>query len=422
MAATRSIAALAVALTMLIAGTAQAATITVACSALGIGQRLCREGAEAWAAGSGNAVRFVAMPKAAGDQLALYQQLLAAGSGDIDVLQIDVVWPGLLAGYLADLSGRVPPDTLDGHLKPLAENATVKGRLVALPWFTDVGLLYHRADLLARYGRAVPNSWAELEDTARLVQEGERAAGRDRMWGYVWQGRAYEGLTVNALEWVDSFGGGFIAPDGRITVTEPPVVDAVAMAAGWVGTISPVGVLNYTEEEARGVFQSGNAVFMRNWPYAWPLANAADSPVRGAVGVSPLPAGPGGTPSGGLGGQMLAVNDHSPNRDAAADLVLALTGPAEQTRRAIAGGYNPTIRALYDDPEILATQPFVAEVRRAVDSAVARPARATGLRYTQASAAIRDAVHAALSGRQPAAEAMSDLDRTLWRISRGGRW
>ena len=64
---------------------------------------------------------------------------------------------------------------------------------------------------------------------------------------------------------------------------------ALATAASWIGTISPTGVLNYGEEDARGVFQKGNSVFMRNWPYAWAAVNAEDSPVRGRVATAPLP-------------------------------------------------------------------------------------------------------------------------------------
>ena len=113
-------------------------------------------------------------------------------------------------------------------------------------------------------------------------------------------------------------------------------------AVGWLDRISPRGVLNYTEEEARGVFQSGAAVFMRNWPYAYALGNAQDSPVRGRIGVAPLPkGGPDGRHAGTLGGWQLAVSRYSRHSAAAVDLVLYLTSAAEQKRRAIAPPTTP---------------------------------------------------------------------------------
>jgi trehalose/maltose transport system substrate-binding protein len=110
------------------------------------------------------------------------------------------------------------------------------------------------------------------------------------MRGFVYQAAAYEGLTCDALEWIDSFRGGTIVdPDCRVTDDNPKAVEALTWAASTVGTIAPEGVLSYMEEESRGVFQSGNAVFMRNWPYAWALAQAEDSPIRGKVGTAALP-------------------------------------------------------------------------------------------------------------------------------------
>jgi trehalose/maltose transport system substrate-binding protein len=115
------------------------------------------------------------------------------------------------------------------------------------------------------------------------------------MWGYVWQGRAYEGLSCNALEWVASHdGGAIVEADGRISIDNPRAALALQTAAAWVGSISPTAVLNYAEEESRGVFQAGNAVFMRNWPYAWALAQAEGSAIRGKVGVAVLPKAAGG--------------------------------------------------------------------------------------------------------------------------------
>ena len=409
---------------LLTASPAVGATVTLACSGLGIASDLCREGAQAWAGKTGNEVRFVSPPKGAGEQLALYQQLLAAGSADIDVFQIDVVWPGILGNYFVDLKEHVDPRILDRHLPAMVEAATVKGRLVGLPWFADVGLLYVRKDLLDAHRRPIPETWDELQETAALIQRAERAAGNDRFWGYVWQGRAYEGLTVNALEWIASRNGGTIVdPAGTITIGNPRAAEALTAAHGWVGAISPPGVLNYMEEEARGVFQSGNAVFMRNWPYAWTLVDGPDSPVRGKVAVAPLPkGGPDGRHAATLGGQMLAVSKFSAHIPEAVDLARHLTDLAEQKRRAIHGGANPTIPSLYEDPDVLAANPFLGELAKAVGNTVNRPAQATGIRYNQVSAEFSASVHEILTGRRGAKEALADLDRALVRVSRGGRW
>ena len=201
-------------------------------------------------------------------------------------MQIDVVWPGLLANHLLDLKEVLGDDAAAGHFDTIVTNNTIDDRLVAMPWFTDAGVLYYREDLLEKYGHDVPKTWQELTEIAREIKDAERAEGQDGMQGYVFQGRAYEGLTVNALEWVASFGGGTVVEaDGEISINNEHAAEALDLAASWIGDISPNGVLNYTEEEARGVFQSGGAVFMRNWPYAWALAQSEDSDVRGKVGV-----------------------------------------------------------------------------------------------------------------------------------------
>ncbi len=402
----------------------QAATVAISCGAVGLELELCREGAEAWAAKTGNEVTVVSTPNSATERLALYQQILAAGSSDIDVFQIDVIWPGILANHFVDLSEYIPKEEIDQHFPAIVENNTVGGRFVAMPWFTDAGILYYRKDLLEKYGRPVPQTWQELEETARLIMEKEREAGNDRMWGFVYQAAAYEGLTCDALEWIDSFRGGTIVDaDGKVTVNNAKAAEALTWAASTVGTVAPEGVLSYMEEESRGVFQSGNAVFMRNWPYAWALSQAEDSPIRGKVGTAALPkGGPDGKHTGTLGGWQLAVSKYSENPEVAADLVRYLTSYEEQKRRAIKGSYNPTIDALYRDEEVLAAVPFFGSLYDTFVNAVARPSRVTGAKYNQVSAEFYNAVHDVLSGRSDAQTALAQLERKLERLSRGGPW
>ena len=405
------------------AGVVQAETLAISCGAVGQELEFCKTGAEAWAKKTGNQVNLISTPNSTTERLALYQQLLAAGAADIDVFQIDVIWPGILGNHLIDLKPYANGIEKDSF-PTIVENNTVDGKLVAMPWFIDAGLLYYRKDLLAKHGAQPPKTWRELTETAQKIQDAERAAGNDKMWGFVWQGRAYEGLTCDALEWVASFNGGTIVDKSGVTINNPQAVAAIDTAAGWVKTISPEGVLNYAEEEARGVFQSGNAVFMRNWPYAWSLAQGPESAIKDKVGVSALPkGGADGRHAATLGGWQLAVSKYSKNPKLAADLVMYLTSPEEQKRRAIQGAYNPTIATLYKDPEILAAVPFFGELYDTFVNAVARPSTVTGSKYNQASNEFWNAVHSVLSGKTQAKDSLAQLESSLKRMSRGGkRW
>ncbi|MBA5776035.1 ABC transporter substrate-binding protein [Stappia sp. F7233] len=398
-----------------------AATVSISCGAVGLELELCRTGAEAWAKQTGNSVNIVSTPNSTTERLALYQQLLAAGASDIDVFQIDVIWPGILGTHFIDLAPH-SKGAEQAHFSSIVENNTVDGKLLAMPWFTDAGVLYYRSDLLEKYGEKVPATWDELTATAKKIQDGERAAGNDGMWGLVFQGRAYEGLTCDALEWIDSYGGGSIVDsEGKVTVNNANALEALTLASSWIGEIAPEGVLNYAEEEARGVFQSGNAVFMRNWPYAWALGNSEDSPIKGKIGVAALPKGGAeGKNTGTLGGWQLAVSRYSENPEVAADLVMYLTGPEEQRRRAVEGAYNPTIGDLYEDPAVLAANPFFGELYETFTNAVARPSRVTGAKYNQVSNEFWNAVHSSLSGTATPEEALTQLESSLKRMSRRG--
>jgi trehalose/maltose transport system substrate-binding protein len=146
--------------------------VSISCSSLGIEMELCRDGAQAWAAKTGNAVKLVSTPADANERLALYQSLLASKSNKVDVFQIDVVWPGILANQFLDLNQYIEPGKLDGYFQTLIANNTVDGKLVAVPWFVDAGMLYYRKDLLEKYKLKVPETWAELEQAAKTVMQG----------------------------------------------------------------------------------------------------------------------------------------------------------------------------------------------------------------------------------------------------------
>ncbi len=384
--------------------------ITVAAGSVGQEYELAVAAAERYMAEHPDViVEILDTPDLADSRLGVYLQAFEAQSPDIDVFMIDVIWPGDLAEHLVDLYEYGARDVIDQHFPAIVENNTVDGRLVGIPWFTDAGLLYYRTDLLEKYGfDGPPQTWDELTEMAQTIQDGERAEGNQDFWGFVWQGNSYEGLTCDAIEWVYSNGGGtIISPEGVITIDNPAAVAAIERAAGWVGTISPNGVTSFGEEEARNMFQAGNAAFMRNWPYAYSLGNAPDSAIAGLFDVSPLPAGDSGERAAALGGWQLAVSRYSDNIEVAADVALFLTSYEEQKTRAIEGSLNPTIMALYEDPEVLEAVPFFGSLYDVFINAVARPSTVASPNYAEVSQVFSSAVHSVLTGSETAENALA---------------
>ena len=142
---------------------ALATEVTIACGPGGDSD-MCPELAQQWAEQSGNRVNVISTPNDTTEKLSLYQQLLSSGSSDIDVLIVDMAWPGLLDDHLVDLSRYLPDDATEGFFPALVDNGTVEGRLVAMPWYTDAGVLYYRKDLLEKYDQQVPETWQQLTE------------------------------------------------------------------------------------------------------------------------------------------------------------------------------------------------------------------------------------------------------------------
>ncbi len=400
---------------------ASAAELSIVSGAVGRDIDELRKHLDMFQERTGHTVNIVTMPASTTDQFGQYRLWLSAENPDIDVYRVDVIWAPQLANHFVDLTEHAA-DVVGDHFPAIIQSQTVDGRLVALPMFTDAPALYYRTDLLEKHGKTPPATWVELTETARAVMDAERAEGNSGIFGFVWQGAAYEGLTCNALEWVASNGGGqVVEPDGTISINNPNAAEMLDLAATWVGTISPPGVLGYREEEARGVWQLGNAVFMRNWPYAYALSNGDDSAVKGLFGVVPLPTGPSGSQNAAtLGGWNLAVSNYSNDQEAAIELVKFLASAEIQKDRAIETTRLPTLPALYEDADVLGAQPVIGEWLPIFQEAVPRPSAPTKANYNQVSQEFWTAAHNTLSGNGDAATNLAALERNLMRIRRSG--
>jgi multiple sugar transport system substrate-binding protein len=381
--------------------------VTISGSALGTeGAVLRRQIARFMAEHPRLRVEIQPTPDDATQRHQLYVQWLNAHAGAPDILQLDVVWTPefAAAGWILPLDRFSPPR--DSFFAATVEANVWSGKLFAIPWFVDVGLLYWRTDLLARG----PTSMEELVQQAR---EGMTVPGGAR-YGIVWQGARYEGLVTVFLEHLGGFGGRIMTGDGRVVVDSPEAIRALTFMrdAIYGSRIAPPEVLTWHEEEARFAFQNGSAVFMRNWPYAYALlSSGADSRVRAKFAVTTMPAAPGGRPTAALGGAQLALNAYSRAPDSAYAVIAYLTAPAQMLERAEVVGQFPTRPALYDDPRLAAALDVPpADARRAIESATPRPVIPI---WTQLSELLQIQLHRALARQTSPEQALRTAAREM---------
>ncbi len=362
-------------------------------------------------------VQLLDLPESTSDRHTAYVDRLNRQDPTIDVYMIDIIWTPEFgaAGWTIPLNDYIAASNINmaDFLPGPVQSNTWAGQYVSLPWFTDAGLLYYRADLLAKYGFKAPQTWAELAEIAKTIVEGERETSPE-MVGFVFQGLQYEGLVTNYLEYIWSNGADVLNETGdQVVLDSPQAVKALEILVD-MQALAPPGITSFQEADALNYFQSGNAVFMRNWPYAWTMLNDERSSLKGKVGLAPLPYGPDGSSSAStLGGWQLGISAYSQHPDEAFQLIAFLTGPEQQNYKTIQAGQLPTRRASYQDPDVLAANPHLAKLFDILVTARPRPIHP---RYPEISEIMGQEVHRTLTGQQDAAVATEAMATAIQAI------
>ncbi|WP_404454720.1 ABC transporter substrate-binding protein [Virgibacillus necropolis] len=353
-------------------------------------------------------VEFREMPADTGQQHDQYVTAFSAQSAEIDVFDADVIWPAEFAqaDYALELDRFIEKDNIDmsAYFEGAVASGKFNGKQWAMPKFTDAGMLYYRSDIVEE----PPETWDELIEQASKLQ-GE--AGTE--FGYLMQAAQYEGLVCNAIEFIASFGGQIIDEENNVVADSPETVKAIKKMKEIVNSdFVPDNILNFMEVETETAFIEGKSVFARNWPYM--QASAADeerSEVVGNVEITTLPKGDAGS-AATLGGWMTMINRYTEHPEAAWEFVKFMTGPEGQKITATEGGSAPTLKALYDDPEVKEASPLFAnpEFVKVLESAVPRPVTPI---YPEISDIMQIELSKALAGEQTAEEAAKNMQTKI---------
>jgi len=328
-------------------------------------------------------------------------QHMQAKDASYDIVTVDVIWTAEFAarGWLVPLKGAFALDT-SRLLKPPVDAATYNSTLYAAPFASDGGLLYYRKDL-------VPTPPTTLEEMWSMCS----IARQKGIGCYAGQFAKYEGLTVNASEAINTFGGRIVDEKGRPTVDSPQARQGLQMLADHYRTGDiPSAAITYQEEQGRIAFEQGKLLFLRNWPYVYKLAaTEGSSTVKDTFGVAPLPgvSGPGAST---LGGHSEAIGAYSRYKATALDFLKFIQEDPQQRFFMEQGSLAPVVASIYTDPALVAKYPYLPTLLTSVSHAVPRPVTPF---YPAVTKAVEDNAYAAMKGDKSVDAAVKDMSAAI---------
>jgi multiple sugar transport system substrate-binding protein len=333
-------------------------------------------------------------PEAADEQRNQFIQRQRAKSAECDGFEADVIWTVEFAGqkWLLDTSKYI--DQRKGEFIPSTlESLNFDGKYWGVPRVTDAGFLYYRTDVIKKK----PATWQEAYAMAKAANPK----------GIVYQGAAYEGLTVDFLELAFAAGGKVLSDDGKKSeFNSPENVKALEfMVNGIKDGAAPKSVTTYMEEPARRAFEAGKAAMMRNWPYCYALGQMAPE-IKGKFDVMPYPSFEGGN-AAILGGHNMVISAFSDNPEATLKFIDYMTSAPVMKSNAVKYSKAPVLNVTYEDPAVKKALPFAPELRKQVEEAKSRPVSPV---YPLISEAIYKNVNSALSGGTAPADAIKKAD------------
>ena len=338
----------------------------------------------------------------------LYTSSFLLGNSPYDLVFMDIVWVSKFAaaGWLRSLSDRLSKVDLAAFLEGDINGGMYQGELYRIPIRSDGGILYYRSDLLEKNGYQPPNTFTELINISHTLQEKKLAE-----WGYLWTGKQYEGLSAMFMEVLSGYGAFWINPYTlEVGLDSTKAIEAVNFLRSTLDKkISPMGVTTYAEEEVRRLFQTGNAVFMRNWPYAFGLLSDHSSPIKGKFKIKPMVHANNYFSGSCLGGWGLGITKNSQHPDAAWEVIKFFSSEEVQRRFVLATGYVPSRRSLFNDSDILTKFSYYPQLLNVIENSILRPpipqyAQASDILQRYLSAAITNQLRPEVAMEKAAAE------------------
>jgi multiple sugar transport system substrate-binding protein len=368
----------------------------------------------------GITVSYREMPADSGQYFDKLRTEFQAGTGTVDVMGGDVIWPTQLAanGWIADLSDLFTDELQAEYLEAPIQANTYKGKIYGVPWFTDAGMFYYRKDLLKKAGKQPPETWDEVISISQEI-----VGNGDAGYGLTFQGAEYEGGVCNGLEYIWNAGGDVLDPRdlSKVVIESDAATSGLELERRLVAEeTAPLSTVVYKEQEAHTAFLGGDYVFCRNWPYMFGLAAdpALSSIKPGQVGISPIPVQESADQSfSALGGWNFFISEASTKKEEAWEFVKFMSQDSTQISFAINASLLPTKKKIYEMKDVLKKQPAVELAKEVTQNSKPRPVHPF---YSDMSLVMAEGFNENLKGEASPGGTVTELADELERITNIG--
>ncbi len=344
----------------------------------------------------------------------LLARSLRSKSDRLDVFSVDYIWTSRFAKWCEELDPYFSEKERAKIISPTIQSCISNGKLVAMPLYIDIGLMYYRRDII----RQLPDA-QEIEKKLKssiewneLIALRQRLGYHDRPF-YLFQANDYEGLICNYFEIAKGIDQGFLK-NNSIDLRSKTSKIALQTLVDFVQKekISPWEVVEFDENKSYDYMLEHDAVFVRGWPNF--LENFqksyGDNSKFKNIERAALPHFAGNRPTSVYGGWNLMVSKFSTKKESAIEFIRFLQTEEAQKTMLEMGGYIPVNQDVYSDTLFLRSHPNLVFYRQLVNNGFHRPFLEN---YTKTSDIIAHFVHLAIKGEVSVDEALQRASQMI---------
>ena len=307
----------------------------------------------------------------------LLTRSLRSKSDKLDVFAVDLIWSSRFAKWAEPLDKYIiPEDTL--KLVPQAlESCKINGRLIALPMYLDIGVLYYRQDLI----QALPNS-EKIEEKLKNSITWEDFLKLSKAFDpkinpfYIFPADNYEGLICSFYEMLLNQNDQFFHEE-TLDWKSDEVRNSILLLSDIVNKykISPPIVTDFRENSCYDYFISHHAVFVRGWQSFPKDSKALIESIQNAKLIKKvaLPHLKGSKPVTTIGGWNIMLSRYSEHKEESIEFIKYINKVESQKIFYKAESLLPVIASIYEDETYIKTHPDLLTNKELLNNGVHRP-------------------------------------------------